>query len=76
MLSFIEFFEGFPVLPPVSPANDAASEKPTPYLEQPGVWRRRRVTEIGEIVEQLSNGTDADDRDRRWYRRGCCYRFD
>jgi len=73
MLSFIEFFEGFPVLPPVSPANDAASEKPKSCLEQPGVWRRRRVTEIGEIVEQLPNGTDANDRDQRRYRRGCCF---
>jgi len=63
MLSFIEFFEGFPILPLFSPTNDAASEEPKSCLEQPGGQRRRRV-EIGEIVEQLSDGIDADDRDR------------
>jgi hypothetical protein len=64
MQSFIEFFEGFPALRPVSP-HKAVVSTPKSGLGQSGVQRRRLITEIGEIVEQLSNGVATDDRDRR-----------
>ena len=48
MQRFIEFFEGI----------EARQFDP----EQPGAQRRRLVTGIGEVVEQLSKGVDPKDR--------------
>ena len=48
MPNFVEFLEDVQV-PPVDP-------------EQPGAQRRRLITEIGEVVEQLSNSVDPKDR--------------
>ena len=48
MQKFLEFFDGI--------------EAPKVDPEHPDVRRRRLVTEIGEVVEQLSKGVDPKDR--------------